>query len=566
MQRSRGRAGILVGVATVVVALGTGAATAQPPEDTGVRTVTAAVQVTANPSLVRAHSSPQIAVNPTNGDLVVVESDPRAPARERTCNVHISADDGRSWFPGGDPMLGPFRDCSLHGEYGPYASLAFGSDGVLYIAFVANDIAQSDPHGVAPVSARPRNSCGVLAAGAAAPGAGMVGPDPGDCDSAVLPVSHPPRRTPRHLFLARSEDGGRTFETATVFQGPTEAVTAPDRLANEGINKGPVLAVDPTDSDRVYVGWRQGDLREDQGKLKTLVAASADRGGTFADPVDLSGERGGDYPGLAVDGDGTVHAVYWARTFGAPDDEDPVRPIYYRRSTDNGATFSEQAEIDPGNQNAERPPQIATDPKSPAVYVAWHAHPDARNAGEAYEEDTDVFLLASHDAGRTWRDRLVLNDDERGADQYLPGLALAPDGRVAVAFYDDRHSPVSPGFHLQDVYATHSTDQGRTWATNVRITDRSIDRTIGVWGNNILSQHNVGVAATEHADYIAWQDSRNADPTTQPEDVYMAKAVLSGPTTPAGSDDPQILGFSLGAGGALAVAGLVLLAATRRRT
>lgn len=551
----------------VVVVLGLGAggpAVAQSVRDRPVQAVTAAVQVTTNPSGVRAHSSPQIAVNPTSGELVVVESDPRAPAQQRACNAHISTDDGRTWFPGGTMMLEPFTDCSLHGEYGPYASLGFASDGTLYVAFVANDIHQSDPHGLVGSSAPARRPCRIATAGAA-PG-GIVGPDCGAGPQAV-PAAHPPRRTPRHVFLARSDDGGRSFETTFVFQGPEEAVKAPERLANEGINKGPMLAVDPTDPDRVYVGWRQGDLREDQGKLGSLVAASSDGGRTFGEPVDLSDERGGDYPSLAVDRDGTVHAVYWTRTFGAPDGTDPVRPIYHMRSTDGGATFGERTEIDPGNQNTQRPPLVVADPGSSSVYVAWAAHPDPDNAADDYTGDLDVFVVASHNSGEDWEARVAVNDDDGGADQHLPGLAVAPDGRVGVAWYDDRHDPAGEASYLQDVYYSYSTDGGRTWSPDVRITDRSIDRTIGVWDNNISSNHNVGIASTASAAYIAWQDSRNANPVTQPEDVYMAKAVLSGPTTPVagGSATPAMVWLGAGAGGALLVAGLVLVAASRRR-
>ncbi|MCA1704666.1 MAG: hypothetical protein LC808_15940, partial [Actinobacteria bacterium] len=98
--------------------------------------VTAAVQVTANPAPVRAHSSPKIAVNPKNKELTIVESDPRG---KRSCDVHISVDDGRSWTPGGDPMMDPYRDCSFYGEYGAYASMAFDKNGTLFMAFIASE-------------------------------------------------------------------------------------------------------------------------------------------------------------------------------------------------------------------------------------------------------------------------------------------------------------------------------------------------------------------------------------------------------------------------------------------
>ena len=96
----------------------------------------AAVQVTNDPAPLRSHSSPQIAVNPKNGELVTVESDVRG---SRACVVHLSTDGGRTWAKAGDPMVKPFNDCGFYAEYGPLASLTFASDGTLYIAFVASD-------------------------------------------------------------------------------------------------------------------------------------------------------------------------------------------------------------------------------------------------------------------------------------------------------------------------------------------------------------------------------------------------------------------------------------------
>ena len=133
--------------------------------------VTAATQVTADLNPVRAHSTPQIARNPRTGELVMVESDPRSATR--ACVIHISTDRGRTWFAGGDPMEKPFTDCSFYAEYGPYATLAFGRDGTLYVAFVASE-----------------------------------------------PLNRIRNETPRHVFLARSADSGRTFEHDHGVQGP----------------------------------------------------------------------------------------------------------------------------------------------------------------------------------------------------------------------------------------------------------------------------------------------------------------------------------------------------------
>ncbi len=242
-----------------------------------------------------------------------------------------------------------------------------------------------------------------------------------------------------------------------------------------------------------------------------------------------------------------------------------MSPIYYRRSSDGGASFEEPLEIDPGNADAARPPVIAADPNSEALYVAWSNHAEERNVGDDFEGDLDIFFLASVDGGGSWSDRLVLNDDESDVDQHLPGLAIAPDGRLDVAWYDDRLNPAEPEDGLQDVFATSSTDQRRTFSPNVRITDRSIDRTIGVWGNNIDSNHNVGIASTEDATYFAWQDSRNGDPEAQAEDIYMTKLVHDPSADASDAGASRVLWALIGGAGALLLAGIVLAIASRAR-
>ena len=487
---------------------------------------TGAVQVTNDTSPVRSHTSPQMGVDPKTGALVIVESDPNGP---RTCNVHISLDDGRSWFAGGSPMVSPFTDCTtLQSEYGPYATLAFTRDGALYIAFVG-----SEPTTVV--------------------------------HNSVL----------RSVFLAKSTDDGRTFTTTTVFRAPTDN---PNRSAN----KGPMLAIDPSDSKNVYVGWRMGVFGGPASeKLKSVVAASSDGGSTFAAPVDLTDSNGGDYPSLAVGGDGAVHAVYWRRTYPTPPASapTPVRPIYYLRSTDHGKTWS-RVQLEPGSQLAARPPLIAADPSSSTVYVVWYGTDIVNNASPTWKSTLQIFMRVSHDGGSTWGNRIVLNDDtSRPINHYDPGISIAPNGRVDVAWYDDRNSPDPPLLGninpedpgLQDVYYSSSTDHGQTWGPNLRLTDRSIDRSIGIWGNNIESHYNVGIASTNTSVYVAWQDTRNGNPSTQSEDIYTSSLKLPGATVNSAlppADTPVwpflVVGIVLGMGVTMAITGIVVRGRVRQ--
>lgn len=531
IRSARDTLGVVSLIAVAVLAMPTMAGAQEGP------VVTQAVQVTPNPDIVRAHSSPQIALNPENSELVIVESNPRGS--ERTCDVHISTDGGQNWRAGGKLMMEPFTDCSLHGEYGPYATMAFAEDGTLYVAFVASDPRFADPSTFSPASVtRPSVTRSRMTTQTLSYAGNPLAVQPAVATSplSVRLVGHPPRRVPRNVFLARSDDGGRSFETTTVFIGADEPAKAPAKLPSDGENKGPMLAVDPDDPSSVYVGWRQGDLTDNARKLKTMVAASDDGGKTFTEPVDVSDERGGDYPSLAVTSDGTVHAVFWTRDFLPPDEQKPegepapVSPIQYVRSTDRGQSWSEPVPIDPGNQDAQRPPLLAADPGSGALYMVWYSHAEPMNDTEEFDGDLDIFFRASTDGGASWTDRSVINDDDVGANQFEPGIDIGPDGRVDIAWYDFRNSPDGGQSEvgISDVYYSFSENEGKTFAPNVLVNDRQIDRSIGVWSNNVDSRFNVGLVSGDEVAYVAWQTSRNGRSRTDAEDVYMASIHLDG--------------------------------------
>lgn len=438
--------------------------------------VTNAVQVTTNPDPVRAHSSPQMVVNPTNGELVLVETD---VFNDFGVDVHISTTDGRTWFDGGEPMMEPYTWNSDYAINGPYFTMAVDDAGELFLAFTATDPSFAD-----------RNRAD----------------------------------RPRHVFLARSGDGGRTWSTDFVYEAD---------LADEDtvLNRRPVIAVDPADSDNIYVGWQQGN--------GGLVTSSSDGGATWTEPFLVGPDDRRHYqPRLAVDGEGTVHAVFPSGEFDA--DSPIVRPVWYRNSTDGGATWSEMRIVEPGSAGFfhNRKHVLAADPGSDDVYLLWYGStlelPGA-------EDVNDIFMRVSRDGGETWSDRIVVNDDagEGDAQHYDPGISIAPNGRIDVAWYDFRNSPypevIPEDFGApfnqggyQDVYMSSSTDGGETWSDDVRVTDRLINREIGVWSNNVHSHYNVAIASTEDMAFVAWQDTRNGNADSNAEDVYFASVAWDG--------------------------------------
>jgi hypothetical protein len=164
---------------------------------------------------------------------------------------------------------------------------------------------------------------------------------------------------------------------------------------------------------------------------------------------------------------------------------------------------------------------------------------------------------------------VTVNDDAASPNvqHYDPGISIAPNGRVDIAWYDFRNSPAPEAqanaapFNtggMTDVYYAYSTDGGRTFSPNIRVSDRLADRSIGVWSNNVHSHFNVGIASANDGVYFAWQDSRNGNSITNSEDIYFASVLLDAPGVSV-EDDSGVPGWVLTGAGVAVGMGLCML-------
>ncbi|MCA1674334.1 MAG: glycoside hydrolase [Actinobacteria bacterium] len=504
--------------AAAVLALVSTPAAAQDARSDVQPVVTNAVQVTTNPNPTRAHSSPQISRNPQTGELVIVETDVYGGFG---VNVHVSGDGGRTWAPGGDPMMKPYTWNSDYAINGPYVTSTFDKAGVLYLAFTA-------------------------------------------ADPATAALNRAER--PRPLFVARSDDGGRRFTTTMAY-----AVTESDPKTIN--NRRGRIALDPKTPANVYVGWIQSSMG---AKARSMTATSTDGGKTFGPAVDLADAepQGGYDPRMAVTPDGVVHAVTpgggYAPTppAGTPAADPLVRPLSYRQSKDQGKTWSPPVVIDQGSAgfSHNRKQTLVADPGSGNLYLAWYGNAKTRPGPE---DDNEILLRVSRDGGQTWGERITVNDDAASPNtqHYNPGVSIAPNGRVDIAWYDFRNSPApeiqanAAPFNnggMTDVYYASSSDGGRTFGKNIRISDRSADRSIGVWSNNVHSHFTVGITSANDGVYMAWQDSRNGNSITDSEDVYFASLLLDAPGLSVGND-AGVPGWVLAGAGVAGGMGLAML-------
>ena len=116
-------------------------------------------------------------------------------------------------------------------------------------------------------------------------------------------------------------------------------------------------------------------------------------------------------------------------------------------------------------------------------------------------------------------------------------------------FRDDK------GAIATDVYYSFSQDNGDTWSKNIRLTDRSVSRRIGVWTGADIRQPP-GVASLKEFAVVGWDDTRFGDETTHTQDIFSRVAQFEPIGAGSGNDAAR---YAIGAMLGLAAVGVVLL-------
>ena len=247
----------------------------------------------------------------------------------------------------------------------------------------------------------------------------------------------------------------------------------------------------------------------------------------------------------------------------------PPGGLALSKSTDGGRTWATSLALPFGYENATGGPagaypQMVVAPTG-ALHLIYNRNPTPDLAGAS-----EVYHRASYDGGKTWTDPKVLGDDDPKtyAGQYFPNLSVAPNGRIDVAWWDTRDTP---GQRFNDVYYAYSNDDGKTWSKNQRISDRSVDRRLGIWGLNYDIASQPGVASTNEYAIFGWDDTRNSDAAFTDnaylggglQDLYIAAAQFEAIGTGSSKTAKMILA---GVVGLLAVGLILIMAAlvTRR--
>ena len=141
----------------------------------------------------------------------------------------------------------------------------------------------------------------------------------------------------------------------------------------------------------------------------------------------------------------------------------------------------------------------------------------------------DIVMVRSTDDGATWSSKMRVNHDAAGTDQAMPNVAVDGLGRVFVGWYDRRDAVNGDSVNT---YASVSTDGGRTFGPDLRLSTRSsawtgaADPISGVPPGDLIGDR-VAIAAGDDYAIVAWADMRDWPGSLNPPhaDIYAARIV-----------------------------------------
>ncbi len=308
---------------------------------------------------------------------------------------------------------------------------------------------------------------------------------------------------PSAIGFQRSTDGGVSWSA------PVYAVADQPNVFEDK----EWLAMDQTGGvgdGNIYIVWSR--FFDNLTRTQIMAVRTTDGGQTFSAPLGVS-NNGNDYvqwPVAAVGAGGVVY-IAWYQQSASP-------RIAFGYSSDYGQTYVPQTtafnlnstlrELNGGILSFPYPAMVCdTDSTSPYYGNIYIIYADGQN-------DWDIWMRRSTDGGMSWSSPVRINDDTFGnqRDQFHPWVAI-DRGILHVCFFDRRDDPQNL---LYNLYYTRSTDGGRTWEINHRISTVSSDpsdaRLAGLLGEYI------GISAFQGDVQMAWTDTRNFN-----QDVFSAR-------------------------------------------
>jgi PKD repeat protein len=201
-----------------------------------------------------------------------------------------------------------------------------------------------------------------------------------------------------------------------------------------------------------------------------------DRTAGIAPPVNVTRTSGFSTGSVKADGSGVLHAV-------TDDDSGSVTgsEVFYRRSTDGGATFTAAVKLHATGSFA-RESAFTIDPTG-RIFVVW--------SGKLAADPTPrIYFVKSTDGGATFSAPLAINGNTGYA--VLPNIAADRNGNLVVGWYDLSGDAAVVGW-------SRSTNAGTSFGTPVAVFDSPV----------VFTRPAVAIDSKNNA-YLAWNQQSSS--------------------------------------------------------
>ena len=238
------------------------------------------------------------------------------------------------------------------------------------------------------------------------------------------------------IYFKRSTDGGASFET-----GLSEQLTLSNNTAKSQDAIEPQVA---SDKSNVYAVWSQGDF--DSNLTDIFFKKSTDGGASFGDTINLSNSFNihSTLPSLTL----LNENVYTAWTEGPLNDGE----VYYRRSTDGGASFGETVNLSNDTGDSVRPELRVS---APNLFMVWQ--------NQAVKGD-DIFFKRSTDGGASFGDTINISNNKGNSME--PEFSVTNASNVFIV-WQNQASNSKPN----DILLKNSTDGGASFGDAINLSE-----------------------------------------------------------------------------------------------
>jgi ELWxxDGT repeat protein len=322
------------------------------------------------------------------------------------------------------------------------------------------------------------------------------------------------------VLVSKSTDGGLTWGNPIPVVQDGSSVRFDDKDS---------VTADPTNSNFVYAVWDRVNNFQSYTQGVTQFARSTDGGRTWEAPRAIftsPQEEANIGHQILVRPDGTLIDLF---TEVNPHGHGPALQLMALRSTDKGLTWGAPVPAaqlllagttDPDTGQAADDGEIlahyAVDPNNGNLYAVWA---DGRFSSFQYNS---IAFTMSTDGGLSWSAPIRVNqtpDSIPAANRqaFLPSVAVATDGTVAVTYYDFRNNTSAAGVPT-DYWMVHADPRDgltnpASWHDENRLTNVSFDyeQAAPRFGGAPFLGDYEGLAAAGTSFFAVWTQPQGSD-------------------------------------------------------